>query len=170
MKLSRKISLGGVGILVGMLVVMFWYPVKAARLVAKSRACEQNIKQLRTAISAYLKEHKTYPPKLSALYPQYVSDLNVFVCPGNPIRIDSPEEIDSRSGYALLLPGVAPIREDDIIVDDRPLLCDRRLNHLGKTGELWGGHILYCDEHFQWKMDRRAVGEWENSFRFDFPE
>jgi hypothetical protein len=128
MKLSTKISFGVLGVIVALLVLMFWYPLIAARVVAKASACEENIEQLRTGLSAYLKDHKAYPVRLSALYPKYVSDLSVFECAGSPKRIERVEEIDSRSGYVLLLPGITPSE-----YDDRPLLCDRRSNHLGEA-------------------------------------
>ena len=163
MKTSARVSLVILGVIVFVLIVMLWYPLKAARVVAKARACTNNIKSLNLAFSDYLKDHKTYPAKLSALYPQYVNDLNLFVCPGNPRRIRNPEEIDSRSGYVLLLPAVAPSE-----FDDRALLCDRRSNHLDKTGELWGGIVLFCDGRYVFRGDTRT--EHDLTSKFDFPE
>jgi len=164
MKTSTKTSLVAVGIVVALLVVMLWYPLKAARNVSKLRACMENLKLLDVALSVYLKDHGRYPAKLADLYPKYVSNLNLFVCPGNPRKIDSPEEIDSEGGYVLLLRGVTPSE-----ADFRPLLCDRRSNHLDKVDLLYGGNILFDDAVRMWKPDKRSDVEWESSDKFDFP-
>ncbi len=168
MKTRTKIGLVALGIIVALIAVAVTPAVLSYRVVTKLRACEKNIKQLNVALAAYAKDHGAYPLKLSDLYPKYVGDLNVFICPGNPKRIDNPGEIDSKGGYVLLLPGGSPSKD---VVDDRPLLCDRRFNHRDHSGGPWGGTILCCDGHFMFYLDKRATNRWGTSpYTFDFPE
>ncbi len=145
-----------------------WIPPKASRDVAKLRACEVNIKQLQTALSAYLIEHGKYPAYLSELYPEYTGKLDAFVCPAKKRTIYTKEDIDSKSGYVLLMPSKSPLTDNDY---DQPLLCDRRANHLNKFDKLWGGNILFNYKGFGyclWMPDKRAISDWKD--RFDFPE
>src|SRR3989338_851236 len=67
-----------IGILVGFLAP------GAMKLREKARRskCQNNLKQIFYAISAYRDDHnEQYPPTLDALYDQYVDDLEVFKCP-----------------------------------------------------------------------------------------
>ncbi len=165
---KNPMILGGVVLLFCVLGYFLWVPLKASRDVAKLRACEKNIKQLQPALSAYLMEHGKYPAKLSDLYPRYIGKLDVFVCPAKKRTIYAKEDIDSKSGYVLLMPSKSPLSDEDY---DQPLLCDRRANHLDKFDKLWGGNILFnykgCG-YCQWMPDKRAISDWKD--RFDFPE
>jgi len=44
---------------------------------------QQRMLQIYEAIQAYRKERKELPPFLSDLYPKYVADTNVFLCPAS---------------------------------------------------------------------------------------
>ena len=73
-----------IGILVGFLAP------GAMKLREKARRskCQNNLKQIFYAISAYRDDHsEQYPPSLDALYDSYVDDLEVFKCPSsaNPV-------------------------------------------------------------------------------------
>ena len=154
---------------------MLWYPLKAARVVAKSRACMNNLKQLGTAMDLYRGAYGHFPSKLSDLYPKYVSDLNSFSCPGDPHEIHRREDIDSSAGYVLFKVDVPidPLSGSDWM--DKPLLTDRRRNHLGKMNGVWGGNILYADGHVQWMPDVHPTESYMNdivttNFSFNFPD
>ena len=73
-----------IGILVGFLAP------GAMKLREKARRskCQNNLKQIFYAISAYRDDHsEQYPESLDALYDKYVDDLQVFKCPSsaNPV-------------------------------------------------------------------------------------
>jgi prepilin-type processing-associated H-X9-DG protein len=58
---------------------------------------------------------------------------------------------------------------------DKPLLADRRRNHLGKAGGIWGGNILYADGHVAWMPDTHPTEPYTidivtTNFSFDFPD
>ncbi len=53
-----------------------------AKLAADEKAaCERNLQIIREAIQAYRNDHKDIPNWLSDLVPQYLSNVNVLVCP-----------------------------------------------------------------------------------------
>ena len=148
-------------ILCGLLTCMLWYPLKAARVVAKSRSCMDNLKGLGLAMDRYRQANGRFPAKLSDLYPKYISDFGSFSCPGNPREIRRPEDVPAD-----------PLSSLDWM--DKPLLTDRRRNHLGKAGGVWGGNILYADIHVAWMPDTHpmepdTVDIVTSNFSFDFP-
>ena len=58
--------------------------------------CTQNLLAMGKAIEAYEKEHGDFPAWLSDLYPKYLTDANVFICPsdkagGKPIYTPSTD-------------------------------------------------------------------------------
>jgi hypothetical protein len=46
-----------------------------------NNACMQNLKAIGLALNRYVKEHERMPKSLEALYPSYIQDKQVFVCP-----------------------------------------------------------------------------------------
>lgn len=160
-------------ILCGLLTYVFWYPVKDARAIAKLRACRNNLRQLSIAMNSYREANGHFPPKLSDLYPKYVSDLNTFSCPGDPHEIRSPRDIDSLSGYILFAVDTADTNSFDWF--ERPLLTDRRRNHLVVRNEVWVGNILHANRHVEEHPDSHPTDprflEFTNSvLSFNFPE
>jgi hypothetical protein len=161
-------------ILCGLLTCMLWYPLKAARVVAKSRSCMDNLKGLGLAMDRYRQANGRFPAKLSDLYPKYITDFGSFSCPGNPREIRRPEDIDSLAGYVLFKVDVPADPLSSLDWMDKPLLTDRRRNHLGKAGGVWGGNILYADIHVAWMPDTHpmepdTVDIVTSNFSFDFP-
>jgi prepilin-type processing-associated H-X9-DG protein len=135
-----------------------------------------NLHQLGIAMNLYREAYARFPSKLSALYPKYVSDLNLFSCPGSPRKIHGREDIDSLSGYVLFTVAV-PIdaTNTDSSWMDEPLLTDRRRNHLGKMDGVWGGNILYADGHVEWMPDVHPTEPYTSdivttNFSFKFPD
>jgi len=167
-KRPTKIEVFVIALILAVIYVMVIPAILSSRSRGKRVACTGNIKKLNAALVAYANDHGAYPQKLSDLYPKYVSDLNVFVCPGKPKKITQPEEIDSKGGYVLLLPGGSPSTD---VSDDRRLLCDRRFNHRDGWGEPWGGNVLYCDGHQLMNMDKAVTNRSAGSLpTFDFPD
>lgn len=73
-----------IGILVGFLAP----GAMQLREKARRAKCQNNLKQLFYAISAYRDDrNEQYPPSLDALYEDYIDDLEVFKCPSsaNPV-------------------------------------------------------------------------------------
>lgn len=174
-KRRRNISLLLLALLCLLFTRMLWYPLKAARVVAKSRTCMDNLKGLGIAMDLYRQANGRFPAKLSDLYPKYITDLRSFSCSGNPRTIRRPEDIDSMTGYVLFKIDVPvdPLSSADWMV--KPLLSDRRRNHLGNAGGVWGGNILYADGHVQWMPDVHPTESYTSdlvttNFSFNFPD
>jgi len=73
-----------IGILIGFLAP----GAMKMREKARRSKCQNNLKQLFYAISAYRDDHnEQYPASLDALYDKYIDDLQVFKCPSsaNPV-------------------------------------------------------------------------------------
>ena len=162
-------------ILCGLLTYWLWYPLKATRVVAKSRACMNNLKGLGVAMDLYRQAYGHFPAKLSDLYPKYITDLGSFSCPGNPREIRRPEDIDSLAGYVLFKVDVPADPLSSLDWMDKPLLTDRRRNHPGKMNGVWGGNILYADGHVQWMPDAHPTEPYmmdvvTSNFSFGFPD
>ena len=115
--------------------------VPAMKEESSKYACLRQLDQIGTACNVYAAEHNgRYPERLSELYPDYVSDLDGFVCPATGDRIASRDEIDAKTSYeyygAALNASTAaqPLYE-------AVLACDKPGNHRH------GKHVLYADGH-----------------------
>ena len=101
-----------IGILVGFLAP------GAMKLREKARRskCQNNLKQLFYALSAYRDDHnEQYPESLDVLYDRYVDDLEVFKCPSsaNPIpAAPSGGDYEYRSGLSPSSRSTEPVAED----------------------------------------------------------
>ena len=102
-----------IGILVGFLAP------GAMKLREKARRskCQNNLKQIYYAISAYRDDHsEQYPDSLDELYDQYVDDLEVFKCPSSA----HPVPASPSAGDYDYATGLSPAsRSTEAIVQDR---------------------------------------------------
>ena len=174
-KRKRILLLLMLAVLCGLFTLMFWYPLKAGRVVHKSLACMNNLKGLGIAMDQYRQAYGRFPAKLSDLYPKYITDFGSFSCAGHPHEIRKPEDIDSSAGYVLFKVDVPADPLSSLDWMDKPLLADRRRNHLGKAGGIWGGNILYADGHVAWMPDTHPTEPYTidivtTNFSFDFPD
>lgn len=144
------------------LVASIWPGIRAYKDKQNELACQRNLKQLSLGFSSYLAEHGQFPDKLSQLYPKYVSDLNVFVCPGRPVQLQTAADIDSQSGYVLLAPSA---KASD---GNTPVLSDRVRNHPKRgTSEIHGGFVLHSGCWYVWTNAKQAK---DNPTGFLFPD
>jgi prepilin-type processing-associated H-X9-DG protein len=117
-----------------------WLPaLDRAREGARATACQNNLKQVGLCLAMFSNEHDgVYPETLSRLYPEYVTDLRIFVCPSTKDEVGDPSRIDSWSSYKYI-PGFS---EGDTRNAKTVLVChDRHNNHSGKR------YGLYADGH-----------------------
>jgi len=69
-----------IGILIGFLAP----GAMKMREKARRAKCQNNLKQIYYALSAYRDDHnEQFPPKLDDLYDRYLDDLEVFKCPSS---------------------------------------------------------------------------------------
>lgn len=105
MKISWK-ELLALLLVLGVLGVFMLPMLSRAREAARRASCQNNLKQLGLVLKMYANESKggTYPPlsskqgdwmmEMSAVYPEYLADLSVLICPSNPLGF--PEEFTLR--------------------------------------------------------------------------
>jgi prepilin-type N-terminal cleavage/methylation domain-containing protein len=102
-----------IGILIGFLAP------GAMKLREKARRskCQNNMKQIYYAISAYRDDHsEQYPESLDVLYDKYVDDLEVFKCPSSA----SPVPSAPSGGDYEYHPGLSPAsRSTEPFVEDK---------------------------------------------------
>jgi prepilin-type N-terminal cleavage/methylation domain-containing protein len=101
-----------IGILVGFLAP------GAMKLREKARRskCQNNLKQIFYAISAYRDDHnEQYPASLDELHEQYLDDLEVFKCPSsaNPVpAAPGGGDYEYRAGLSPASRSTEPLVED----------------------------------------------------------
>jgi len=81
--------------IIGILAAILLPALARAREAARRSSCQNNLKQMGTVFKMYANESKgeKWPPKtlemsfapaLAQLYPEYLTDLNVLLCPSDP--------------------------------------------------------------------------------------
>ena len=102
-----------IGILIGFLAP------GAMKLREKARRskCQNNLKQIFYAISAYRDDHhEQYPESLDVLYDQYLDDLQVFKCPSSANPVPSAPSGGDYEYHA----GLAPTsRSTEALLEDK---------------------------------------------------
>ena len=90
-------------IIIAMVILMMALGVGLRRRIRTKMAvegCVHNFSRIALAVKMYADENgDVYPPDLSLLYPEFVDDLNGFVCPLSGDHVGEPADIDSWSSY-----------------------------------------------------------------------
>jgi prepilin-type processing-associated H-X9-DG protein len=125
------------GVMAGMLLPA----LMRARESAHRAACMNNLKQLAMAEKMYAADHdEKFSEKLSDLYPEYVNNFAVFLCPSHRGRsIASKEDIDEQTSY-ILRTGLTEASPADEV-----MIYEESWNHRGQ-----GGNAAFVDGHVRW--------------------
>jgi prepilin-type N-terminal cleavage/methylation domain-containing protein len=102
-----------IGILVGFLAPA----TLQMREKARQRKCQNNMKQIYYAISAYRDDHhEQYPSSLDELHDVYIDDLEVFKCPSSAHPVPatpSGGDYEYHTGLSPAASSTEPVVEDN---------------------------------------------------------
>ena len=122
--------------IIGILFTFITTGVQTARRKASQAKCANNLRQIGIALSLYATDHgERFPQSLDALYPEYVDDMEAFVCPSSGNEVPSTPvggDYEYQTGLTASSESTAPI------VSDKPG------NHKH------GGNVLYLGGQVKW--------------------
>ena len=102
--------------IIGILVGLIAPGAMKLREKARRSKCQNNLKQIFYAISAYRDDHnEQYPDSLDALYDAYIDDLQAFKCPSSPHPVPPAPmggDYDYKSGLSPASRSTEPLAED----------------------------------------------------------
>ncbi len=150
----KRIAAVAVLVTVGVLAFGVYRIVDAGRHATRQTLCVHNLKHLFLGLEAFAKEHDgQLPARLSELWPKYLPDLEVLVCPevqaaclrecgvSHPFPPNpSPEDMDALCSYAYVPGHTLKDAANTVIV------YEKRDNHLGK-----GRSLLCLDGRGAWE-------------------
>ena len=70
--------------IIALLAALLFPVYSASRAKARETACSSQMRQIGLALQMYRNDFDELPPHLSSLFPTYVSDPRLFVCPSDP--------------------------------------------------------------------------------------
>ena len=127
---------------------------ETGRHSTRQTLCVHNLKFFAITLNAYANTHDgRFPDRLSQLWPEYLTELEIFICPElqavyqrergvpHPFAGDpDPDTIEALSSYAYV-PGHITTDAADVVI-----VYEKVDNHLGK-----GRSLLYLDGHGAWE-------------------
>jgi type II secretory pathway pseudopilin PulG len=70
--------------IIALLAAILYPTLFTSKAQAQATRCRSNLRQIGLAVQIYRDDFDELPPHLSTLYPAYVSDARLFVCPSDP--------------------------------------------------------------------------------------
>ncbi len=113
-----------------------------AREAARRASCQNNLKQIGIATKMFAGEHQNaMPTSFNDLYPEFITDPIVFICPSDPEQMEPGDldDIDSWTAYEIV-PGAT----DDGGADVAYVQEKSDQVHIPD-----GRNTLYCDGHVE---------------------
>ena len=72
--------------IIAILAALLMLALGRARESARQAVCTSNLKQFSAAIEMYKTDWNDIPPWLSNLYPDYIDNPQIYICPSDPTR------------------------------------------------------------------------------------
>ncbi|MFQ3610739.1 MAG: type II secretion system protein [Fimbriimonadales bacterium] len=123
-------------VIIAILAGLLFSVIGSARERAQRTQCISQMRQLVASLNMYYQDYQDYPYRLSLIYPHYLSDASMLMCPSTPIE-----------GRLELAPNRPPLQRISYIyvkyvVRNRKLLAEMDPNH-GLLACFWHGP---CDK------------------------
>lgn len=123
-------------------------PLHRAGQAAKRTSCLKNLKYIGAALAMYQQDHEGLPPTLSALFPGYIGDKKLFVCPADDDPMTLQDGTKCSYHYVGGLPELRNIRDAWGLV----VAYDKAGNHIAPTA---GRNALFLDYHAEYVREER---------------
>lgn len=123
--------------------------IRSTREQARRHMCADNLRRIVIALHNYaLDNNMKFPEDLSVLYPKYIDDVKVFICPSDVDASDIAQDgsdIDVTTSYLYSRGWTEKDLLDTILVCDKNDIFGKDTNHRGK-----GGNVAYLNGEVKW--------------------
>jgi prepilin-type processing-associated H-X9-DG protein len=116
--------------------------------------CKSQIRRIGLACEMYAEDNENaFPTNWQQLYPDYIDNLGVFLCPSSVNDLRGKEILTAENNSYVLVPGLSSDMPARLI-----LAYDKADNHQGA-----GRNVLFLDAHVEWMPNADGTAD-NNSF------
>lgn len=138
-----------VGAVVGAIILSLSPLIRTTREQGRRHMCANNLRQIALALHSYAVDNKDrFPDDLSDLFPEYISDVKIFICPSDIDASDIDKDgsdIDVTTSYLYSRGWSEKDPLETILACDKNDIFGKETNHRGK-----GGNIIYLNGNVKW--------------------
>jgi len=135
--------------IVGVIILSLSPLIKSTREQGRRHMCRDNLRTIIIALHNYALDHKKkFPEDLSDLYPKYVKELRVFLCPSDVDASDIAQDgsdLDVTTSYLYSRGWNEKDPLDTILACDKNDIFGKDTNHRGR-----GGNAAYLSGDVRW--------------------
>ncbi len=116
---------------------------------SRRHMCANHVREISLALRTYSVENDgDFPHDLSEIYPKYIDDLKIFICPSDVDASDIAQDgsdIDITTSYHYSIGWTEKDPLTTILVCDKNDIFGKETNHRGK-----GGNVAYLSGEVRW--------------------
>lgn len=130
------------------LLLLLTLPVDGLRFwgsseLARRESCQYNLRQIKYACMTYSANHNgVLPEKFNDLFPEFISEPAVFLCPSSKVSIGDTSAIDSWTSYEFVFGTSGENVDHFVTVREK----DRHAHKLGRNYLYPDGRIAFVRE------------------------
>lgn len=134
---------------VGAIILSLTPWIKATREKGRGHMCANNLRSIVVSLHAYaIDNNGKFPDDLSSLYPKYINDVKVFICPSDVDASDiahDGSDIDLTTSYLYSRGWTEKDPLGTILACDKNDIFGKDTNHDGE-----GGNVAYLSGEVRW--------------------